>query len=294
MAVHIRIHMSLSERVQMFGIDIKAEQEFQVETVEANATYFMAGAVYYGGHHFTARYIDRQQNVWDNDGIDSDLSHACDGLQMLVKSSVLELSEKTAATSPFDESLANSITPTLVISTGEPDAEAFQIDDPSLRPTISEVVTRFARLCNSLTKPQLREPGPYAAGIFQCYRRIKNTLTVMLPLPISKFPESTVIADPTLRVFYTLTPQQHQDTDASTSYGQKLTYRGQSLFTVHAREEGAQFHVGGEKHESAKKGYFIQLTVFTGAKSMRAIQEEIFGPVAALIKFKTEEGGQIP
>ncbi|PBK94531.1 ALDH-like protein [Armillaria gallica] len=56
-----------------------------------------------------------------------------------------------------------------------------------------------------------------------------------------------------------------------------------------AREDGAQFHVGGEKHENAKKGYFIQPTVFTGENSMRSVQEEIFRPVAALIKFKTEE-----
>ncbi len=61
-----------------------------------------------------------------------------------------------------------------------------------------------------------------------------------------------------------------------------------------AREDGAQFHVGGEKHEDAKKGYFIQPTVFTGNNSMRAVQEEIFGPVAALIKFKTEEGRKMP
>ncbi|KAK0214433.1 aldehyde dehydrogenase [Armillaria fumosa] len=56
-----------------------------------------------------------------------------------------------------------------------------------------------------------------------------------------------------------------------------------------AREDGAQFHVGGEKHEHAKKGFFIQPTVFTGENHMRAVREEIFGPVAALIKFKTEE-----
>lgn len=56
-----------------------------------------------------------------------------------------------------------------------------------------------------------------------------------------------------------------------------------------ARKDGAQFHVGGEKHENAKKGFFIQPTIFTGKNNMKAVQEEIFGPVAALIKFKTEE-----
>ncbi|KAK0450315.1 aldehyde dehydrogenase [Desarmillaria tabescens] len=55
-----------------------------------------------------------------------------------------------------------------------------------------------------------------------------------------------------------------------------------------AREDGAQFHIGGEKHGNGE-GFFIQPTVFTGDNTMKAVKEEIFGPVAALIKFKTEE-----
>ncbi|KAK0186575.1 hypothetical protein F5146DRAFT_936166, partial [Armillaria mellea] len=29
----------------------------------------MAGVVYYGGHHFTAQYIDKKSNIWYNDSI---------------------------------------------------------------------------------------------------------------------------------------------------------------------------------------------------------------------------------
>ncbi|KAK0199977.1 aldehyde dehydrogenase [Desarmillaria ectypa] len=57
-----------------------------------------------------------------------------------------------------------------------------------------------------------------------------------------------------------------------------------------AREDGAQFHIGGEKH-GIGEGFFIQPTVFTGENTMKAVKEEIFGPVAALIRFKTEEEG---
>lgn len=39
------------------------------------------------------------------------------------------------------------------------------------------------------------------------------------------------------------------------------------------------------------QGYFIQPTILTNTRpEMKTIQEEVFGPVAALIKFKTEDG----
>ncbi|KAG0697387.1 putative 1-pyrroline-5-carboxylate dehydrogenase [Suillus ampliporus] len=54
------------------------------------------------------------------------------------------------------------------------------------------------------------------------------------------------------------------------------------------KEEGATLHVGGERH--GDQGYFIQPTIFTECKpSMKIVREEIFGPVAAVIKFTTEE-----
>lgn len=59
------------------------------------------------------------------------------------------------------------------------------------------------------------------------------------------------------------------------------------------KEEGATVHIGGERH--GNEGYFIQPTIFTECKpNMKIVQEEIFGPVAAIIKFGTEEGGHIP
>lgn len=55
-----------------------------------------------------------------------------------------------------------------------------------------------------------------------------------------------------------------------------------------ARQDGATIHTGGERHGS--EGYFIQPTIVTDCKpDMKIIKEEIFGPVAAIIKFKTEE-----
>ncbi|KAI6146137.1 aldehyde dehydrogenase [Pisolithus tinctorius] len=54
------------------------------------------------------------------------------------------------------------------------------------------------------------------------------------------------------------------------------------------KKDGAKIHIGGERHGS--EGYFIQPTIFLDTKpNMRIVQEEIFGPVSVVIKFKDEE-----
>lgn len=58
------------------------------------------------------------------------------------------------------------------------------------------------------------------------------------------------------------------------------------------RKEGAKLETGGEKLEGKAygKGYYVSPTIFTGvSQNMRIVQEEIFGPVAVVQKFKTEE-----
>jgi len=57
------------------------------------------------------------------------------------------------------------------------------------------------------------------------------------------------------------------------------------------KSDGATVHVGGVRGGSDSKGYFVQPTIFTDTKpEMKIVKEEIFGPVAVLVKFKTEEG----
>ncbi|OLN92083.1 Aldehyde dehydrogenase 1 [Colletotrichum chlorophyti] len=54
------------------------------------------------------------------------------------------------------------------------------------------------------------------------------------------------------------------------------------------KEEGATVETGGERH--GDKGYFIQPTIFSNVRpDMKIVKEEIFGPVAAIAKFKDEE-----
>jgi len=54
------------------------------------------------------------------------------------------------------------------------------------------------------------------------------------------------------------------------------------------KKEGATVEIGGGRH--GDKGYFIQPTIFSNVTTdMKIMQEEIFGPVCAIAKFKDEE-----
>lgn len=59
-----------------------------------------------------------------------------------------------------------------------------------------------------------------------------------------------------------------------------------------ARQEGAKLMMGGgrAKRPDCGKGRFVEPTIFAGVDSrMRIAQEEVFGPVLAVIRFKDEE-----
>jgi 5-carboxymethyl-2-hydroxymuconic-semialdehyde dehydrogenase len=61
-----------------------------------------------------------------------------------------------------------------------------------------------------------------------------------------------------------------------------------SYFDI-ARGEGAQIRAGGARAEGLKGGFYVQPTLFTGAKnSMRIAREEIFGPVLTAVPFADE------
>jgi aldehyde dehydrogenase (NAD+) len=52
-------------------------------------------------------------------------------------------------------------------------------------------------------------------------------------------------------------------------------------------EEGAKVAVGGKRPAHLSKGYYVEPTIFTGVKnSMKVAQEEIFGPVLVVIRYK--------
>ena len=53
------------------------------------------------------------------------------------------------------------------------------------------------------------------------------------------------------------------------------------------KKEGAKVEIGGERH--GEEGYFIQPTIFSNVDDgMKIMQEEVFGPVCSIAKFKDE------
>lgn len=57
------------------------------------------------------------------------------------------------------------------------------------------------------------------------------------------------------------------------------------------KQEGANVLIGGEafQNEQYPDGFYVKPTVFEGNNRMRIFQEEIFGPVVSVTKFKDEE-----
>ena len=59
------------------------------------------------------------------------------------------------------------------------------------------------------------------------------------------------------------------------------------------KRDGARLHLGGTRH--GQEGYYIEPTIFTDVTpAMQIVREEIFGPVAVVIKFKDEAGARAP
>ncbi|AUN41881.1 aldehyde dehydrogenase family protein [Tsukamurella tyrosinosolvens] len=57
-----------------------------------------------------------------------------------------------------------------------------------------------------------------------------------------------------------------------------------------AKDDGAVAAIGGEPVSSGSGGYYVAPTIYTGVdNTMRIAQEEVFGPVLAVIPFDTEE-----
>jgi len=68
----------------------------------------------------------------------------------------------------------------------------------------------------------------------------------------------------------------------------KLQFDRVMSYIEHGKAEGARVEIGGERFGDV--GYFIKPTVFSNVEtSMKIMQEEIFGPVASIAKFKDVE-----
>lgn len=74
----------------------------------------------------------------------------------------------------------------------------------------------------------------------------------------------------------------------------KMQYEKILGYIDSGKSDGATVHLGGNAFKAPGQegadGYYIEPTIFTNVKpQMKIMREEIFGPVVAVAKFKTEE-----
>ncbi|MDH4565208.1 aldehyde dehydrogenase [Pseudomonas sp. BN414] len=80
--------------------------------------------------------------------------------------------------------------------------------------------------------------------------------------------------------------------DPQTAYGpiaMKRQYDKVMGYVQQGKSEGARLITGGGRPSDLDIGYFVAPTLFSGTNDMVIAREEIFGPVAVLIKHKGEE-----
>lgn len=80
----------------------------------------------------------------------------------------------------------------------------------------------------------------------------------------------------------------HDESAAGGPVVSKTQYDRVWNYIESGKSEGAKVVLGGEKRNT--NGYWVDPTIFTDVKpTMKIVKEEIFGPVLAVAKFKTEE-----
>jgi phenylacetaldehyde dehydrogenase len=82
-------------------------------------------------------------------------------------------------------------------------------------------------------------------------------------------------------------------TEADTVVGPLITdaHRSRVLGYIDAGRSEGEVVVGGGRPEHLPTGFYVEPTLITGANSMKAAREEIFGPVVVAIPFEDEEEG---
>src|SRR5438128_64443 len=83
--------------------------------------------------------------------------------------------------------------------------------------------------------------------------------------------------------------------DKNTRLGAIVSKRQQDTVLAYiaaGKQEGARLVAGGNPAKVNGKGFYVEATVFDGAKpGMKIVDEEIFGPVLAVLTFDSEEEG---
>ena len=128
-------------------------------------------------------------------------------------------------------------------------------------------------------------------GVAKCYLNSGQTCTALtrLLVPVSRLAEAEEIAK---RVAESFTPgDPFADTTRLGPLVSRTQWERVQNYIKKGIEEGAKLVTGGPgRPEGLEKGYYVRPTVFSNVRNeMTIAQEEIFGPVLAIIPYQDEE-----
>ena len=169
----------------------------------------------------------------------------------------------------------------------------------------SKVGKLIAQQCAAETKPVLVEMGGKSANIVFADADLDLAVNGVLQSSLGNngqfcLAASRVLVDDSIadEVLERIIEQAEKikigdPFDATTNCGpiisQKQLDRVMGYIDI-GRKEGAEVVTGGKRPDGFEKGYYLEPTVFRKmSPEMRIFQEEIFGPVAGVTTFKTEE-----
>ena len=102
-----------------------------------------------------------------------------------------------------------------------------------------------------------------------------------------KFMEKAVARTKKIKQGHPLDPETMIGAQASNDQLEKIL----SYLDI-GKQEGAKVLTGGKRAKldgELAEGYYVEPTIFEGNNKMRVFQEEIFGPVVSVTKFKDED-----
>ena len=168
---------------------------------------------------------------------------------------------------------------------------------PISRPTLSSLLPiSRPRLDGALLACSRLPVNPVgrmlAATCWRSHARneITNGLSIQTGIVGSRIIVHESIHDEFVAEFKSVVQQIEVGKDTKAFYGSLISkvQFDKVMNYIEIGKKEAKLELGGARH--GDKGYFVQPTVFSGVDNKHKIaQEEIFGPVASIIKFKDEE-----
>jgi aldehyde dehydrogenase (NAD+) len=160
---------------------------------------------------------------------------------------------------------------------------------------------RIAEICSSSLKRFGLELGGKSAAIVLDDAPIDKTVSKLVPLSLENSGQSCVaqtrilvsneLHDDFVGRFATAVADLRigEPTDSATEIGPLVSERQRARvedYIAVGRAEGAKVVLGGGRPQGLNRGWYVEPTVFTEVtNSMRIAQEEIFGPVVAVIRY---------